>query len=95
MEDYALQEERGPAHDPNEDRELRDLLSKALKHLSTDQRVVIELVYGVGNSLAEVAAITQAPVGTVKARLFRARVKLRNALPALLGDVSEQREDMP
>jgi RNA polymerase sigma-70 factor (ECF subfamily) len=94
MENYALQEERDPAHDPNEDRELRDLLSKALAHLSTDQRVVVELVYGVGNSLAEVAAIMQTPVGTVKARLFHARVKLRNVLPALSGDAPEQRENM-
>src|SRR3546814_6566361 len=60
--------------DPNEDRELRDLLNRALQHLGADQRVIIELVYGVGHSLDEVAAILQCPVGTVKARLFHARV---------------------
>lgn len=91
-EDYALQEGRGPAHDPDDDRELRDWLGKALGHLSADQRVVVELVYGVGHSLDEVAAITQAPVGTVKARLFHARVRLRNVLPALAGESSAQRE---
>ncbi|HXD38697.1 MAG TPA: sigma-70 family RNA polymerase sigma factor [Rhodanobacter sp.] len=93
-DDGALREGRGPSHDPGEDRELRDWLGKALDHLTTDQRVVIELVYGVGNSLDEVAAITQVPVGTVKARLFHARVKLRNVLPALAGDSPEQRDNM-
>jgi RNA polymerase sigma-70 factor (ECF subfamily) len=94
VDDYALREGRGPSHDPDEDRELRDWLGKALEHLSADQRVVVELVYGVGNSLDEVAAIMQAPVGTVKARLFHARIKLRNVLPTLAGDPPVQQENM-
>jgi RNA polymerase sigma-70 factor (ECF subfamily) len=93
VDDYALREGHGPSHDPDEDRELRDWLGEGLKHLSADQRVVVELVYGVGNSLDEVAAIMQAPVGTVKARLFHARIKLRNVLPALAGDAPAQREN--
>ena len=92
IDDHAMREGRGPSHDPDEDRELRDWLGKALEHLSADQRVVVELVYGVGNSLEEVAAIMQAPVGTVKARLFHARIKLRNVLPALAGETPVQRE---
>ena len=64
-------------------------------HLSVDQRVVIELVYGVGHSLDEVAAIMQCPVGTVKARLFHARVKLRNVLPSLAGDAPIREESTP
>jgi RNA polymerase sigma-70 factor, ECF subfamily len=79
-------EDRAPSSDPDEDRELRDWLSKGLDRLSADQRVVVELVYGVGHSLDDVAAIMQCPVGTVKARLFHARVKLRNVLPALAGE---------
>lgn len=78
------------AADPSEDHELRDLLGKALGHLSADQRVVVELVYGVGHSLNEVAAIIQCPVGTVKARLFHARMKLLNVMPALSGDAKVQ-----
>jgi len=35
----------------------------------------------------------QAPVGTVKARLFHARIKLRNVLPTLAGDPPAQREN--
>ena len=54
-----------------------------MERLSHDQRVVVELVYGEGHTLDDVAAIMQCPVGTVKARLFHARVKLRNVLPAL------------
>jgi RNA polymerase sigma-70 factor (ECF subfamily) len=86
VDDDAIPEDRTPAHDPGEDRELRDWLGKGLDRLSADQRVVIELVYGVGHSLDDVAVIMQCPVGTVKARLFHARVKLRNVLPALAGD---------
>jgi RNA polymerase sigma-70 factor, ECF subfamily len=84
--DDDVPEERAPSSDPDEDRELRDWLSKGLDRLSADQRVVVELVYGVGHSLDDVAAIMQCPVGTVKARLFHARVKLRNVLPALAGE---------
>jgi RNA polymerase sigma-70 factor (ECF subfamily) len=71
---------------PDEHQELRDWLNKGLERLNPDQRVVIELVYGVGHSLEDVAAIMQCPVGTVKARLFHARVKLRNVLPDLAGE---------
>src|SRR3546814_9896109 len=60
-----------------------------------DQRVIIELVYGVGHSLDEVAAILQCPVGTVKARLFHARVKLRNVVPALGGGTGAQEVGKP
>lgn len=70
---------------PEHDHELRDWLGKALARLSADQRVVLELVYGGGHSLEEIAAILHCPLGTVKARLFHARVKLRNLLPDLAG----------
>ena len=94
VEDDAIPEDRTPAHDPGEDRELRDWLGKGLDRLSTDQRVVIELVYGVGHSLDDVAVIMQCPVGTVKARLFHARVKLRNVLPALAGESHTAKESV-
>lgn len=86
VEDDAIPEDRIPSIDPDEDRELRDWLAKGMDRLSADQRVVVELVYGVGHSLDDVATIMQCPVGTVKARLFHARVKLRNVLPSLAGD---------
>jgi RNA polymerase sigma-70 factor (ECF subfamily) len=37
----------------------------------------------------------QCPVGTVKARLFHARVKLRNVLPALAEGSSASKENVP
>jgi RNA polymerase sigma-70 factor (ECF subfamily) len=90
LADEALLPDLDGGSDPAEDRELRDLLGKALEHLTADQRVVVELVYGIGHSLNEVAAIVQCPVGTVKARLFHARVKLLNVMPALSGEAKEQ-----
>ncbi|CBA15972.1 sigma-70 family RNA polymerase sigma factor [Xanthomonas albilineans] len=88
IDDDANAEDHVTAADPDEDRELRDWLGKGLERLSTDQRLVVELVYGLGHKLEEVAAIMQCPVGTIKARLFHARVKLRNVLPGLAGDTS-------
>ncbi len=71
--------------DPNAEHELRDWLGKAMSRLPADQRLVLELAYGGGHSLEEIAAIVQCPVGTIKARMFHARVKLRNLLPDLAG----------
>jgi RNA polymerase sigma-70 factor, ECF subfamily len=69
--------------DPNAEHELRDWLGKAMHFLSAEQRVVVELAYGAGHSMEDIAAIMQCPLGTVKARLFHARVKLRNLMPGL------------
>jgi RNA polymerase sigma-70 factor (ECF subfamily) len=69
--------------DPNAEHELRDWLGKAMRRLPSEQRAVLELAYGGGHSLEEIATIMQCPLGTVKARMFHARVKLRNLLPDL------------
>lgn len=74
-----------PSVDPTRDTELRDWVSHGLKHLPLEQRVVIELAYHMGHSVEEIASITDAPIGTVKARMFHAREKLRQYLPALAG----------
>src|SRR3546814_13701709 len=47
--------------DPNEDRELRDLLNRALQQLGATQRVTIEPVYRVGTRPVEVAAPLHIP----------------------------------
>lgn len=75
-----------PGNDPGEDRELRDWVAKGLRLLPEDQRMTVELVYGQGHTLEETAAIMECPVGTAKARLFHARVRLRNLLPDLAGE---------
>lgn len=72
-----------PMHDPGADRELRDWLDKGLRRLPPEQRLVLELAYGGGHSVDEIAAIMQCPEGTVKARMFHARMKLRHLLPVL------------
>ncbi|GAA3738929.1 SigE family RNA polymerase sigma factor [Micromonospora maritima] len=52
----------------------------ALRRLPEEQRVAIALYYLVGMPVAEVARATEAPVGTVKARLSRGRAALAELL---------------
>jgi RNA polymerase sigma-70 factor, ECF subfamily len=58
-------------------------LAAAMRRLPPDQRVAVSLYFGEALSVAEIAAITGAPEGTVKSRLFAARKALRETL----GDV--------
>lgn len=69
--------------------ELADWVNKGLTRLSADQRLVLELAYVMGHSLEEIAEITDTPVSTVKARMFHARVKMRNVMPALAGGAED------
>jgi RNA polymerase sigma-70 factor (ECF subfamily) len=69
--------------DPDSQRETHDWLDKALRKLPDELRLTVELVYGQGHTVEEVAAIMDCPVGTTKSRLFHARVRLRNLLPGL------------
>jgi RNA polymerase sigma-70 factor, ECF subfamily len=80
LEDYPEQ-----TVDPTFDAELHDWLSHGLSRLPMEQRLTLELAYHMGHSLEEIAAITDCPVGTVKARMFHAREKLRQYLPTLSG----------
>lgn len=65
------------------DHELSDLLEKALDLLPVEQRLVMALAYVLGHSVGEIAHITGCPVTTVKARMHRARCKLRETLDML------------
>jgi RNA polymerase sigma-70 factor (ECF subfamily) len=69
-----------------EARDTQDWIARGLATLPAEQRLALELAYFMGHSCEEIAAITDAPVGTVKARMFHAREKLREALPALGGE---------
>jgi RNA polymerase sigma-70 factor, ECF subfamily len=80
LEDYPEQ-----TVDPTFDAELNDWLNHGLSRLPMEQRLTLELAYHMGHSLEEIAEITDCPVGTVKARMFHAREKLRQYLPALSG----------
>ena len=71
--------------DPFLETEVQDWLTHGLNRLPIEQRLTVELAYRMGYSMEEIAAITSSPVGTVKARMFHAREKLRQYLPALAG----------
>jgi len=71
--------------DPTFETEVQDWLKHGLSRLPAEQRLTLELAYHMGHSLEEIAAITECPVGTVKARMFHAREKLRQYLPTLSG----------
>jgi RNA polymerase sigma-70 factor, ECF subfamily len=75
--------------DPIFETEVQDWLQHGLAQLPVEQRLTLELAYHMGHSLEEIAAITDCPVGTVKARMFHAREKLRVYLPSLSGAASD------
>jgi RNA polymerase sigma-70 factor (ECF subfamily) len=70
--------------DPTQETEEHDWLTQGLDRLPQEQRLGLMLSYHWGHSLREVAAMTDSPLGTVKARLFHARAKLRAHLSELL-----------
>jgi RNA polymerase sigma-70 factor (ECF subfamily) len=84
----AFIERSEPAGEHSDDGDLRDLLEEAMRHLSPEQRAVVELTYFYGCSYEEIAVIAGCPVNTVKTRMFHARAKLRTLLPALAKDPS-------
>jgi RNA polymerase sigma-70 factor (ECF subfamily) len=71
--------------DPVGATEVEDWLTHGLNRLSLEQRLTLELTYRMGYSVEEIAAISSSPVGTVKARMCRARERLRKHLPVLAG----------
>jgi RNA polymerase sigma-70 factor (ECF subfamily) len=75
--------------DPTFETEVQDWLKHGMSRLPAEQRLTLELAYHMGHSLEEIAVITECPVGTVKARMFHAREKLRQSLPTLSGGDSE------
>ena len=77
--------------DPLPDAELQrsrihDALTRAMRHLSTEQRAVVDLTYFHGLGYRDIAEILGCPVDTVKTRMFHARRRLRQALAGTLAD---------
>lgn len=56
------------------------LLSKAVKHLPSYQREVLQMYHAEGKSYEQIAEATGLSIGTVKSRLNRARTMLRERL---------------
>lgn len=76
-----------PVHVPTDttsgavlDAELADAIRQAVGDLPVDQRDVVELVLWENLSYEAVAEVVDAPIGTVRSRLSRARSRIRNAL---------------
>jgi RNA polymerase sigma-70 factor (ECF subfamily) len=59
-----------------------DVLERAMRRLSADQRAVIVARYYLGLELAECAAVLDLPLGTVQSRLSRATSVMRAAVDA-------------
>ena len=75
--------------DPVLESEVQDWVMHGLNRLPDEQRLAMELACHMGHSLMEIAEITGAPIGTVKARMFHARQKLRQYLPILGGGICQ------
>ena len=60
--------------------EQEDWVRQGLDTLPAAQRLAMELVFFLGLSYEEVAAVTECPVNTVKTRMFHARRKLKEQL---------------
>jgi RNA polymerase sigma-70 factor (ECF subfamily) len=84
----SFDECREQSVDPVQETEIQDWVMHGLNHLPDEQRLPLELAFQMGHSVMEIAEITGAPIGTVKARMFHARQKLRQFLPTLGGVIS-------
>jgi len=60
--------------------ELQELIQRGLQMLSLEQRVVIILCDVQGLSYEEIALTTQTTIGTVRSRIARGRIRLRDYL---------------
>ena len=74
-------------HAALEQRELRDKVMAAIGRLAKAQRETTTLFYINGYSVEQVAAIQEAPVGTVKRRLHDARKRLKEEMMGMVEDV--------
>ncbi len=75
------------AGDPStivDDREMLQLLQYAVSRLSDDHRVMVVLRDIEGMTYDQISELLKIEVGTVKSRLSRARVNLRNILESLI-----------
>jgi RNA polymerase sigma-70 factor, ECF subfamily len=72
-----------PLVDPRRTDEVRQWLTAGLCRLPDKQRLSLVLTYHFGHSVEQAALMANCPVGTMKARMFRARGQLRLHLNAL------------
>lgn len=81
----------GPGPDERaRQQEEASLVVKALEKLDADQRDAIVLREYQGLSYEEIADVTGVAVGTVKSRIFRGKLELRQMLEPILGTKSDE-----
>ena len=67
-----------PSHATGPDEGLA--VAQAMVALPPDQRLAAQLFFVEGLTLADISEVQQVPIGTVKSRLFHARLRLKAAL---------------
>ena len=72
----------------------RDLLERAFRRLTLEQRAVVVFHHYLGLSISEVAARTGLPVGTAKSRLHHAARALRASIEADARSTADSQERM-
>lgn len=77
---YNESDERESPQAAAEKHELRTVLEKAIASLPDYQRVMVNLFHNEGRTYEEISQMKKIPVGTVKSRLNRARLALREIL---------------
>ena len=86
----AIPELARPDDDGSADRARRAELWEAVGRLPAALRTAVHLYYAEGYSTEEIAAMTDCPTATVRTRLRRARMKLKD----LLGGFDDEREQL-
>lgn len=81
--DSLLATDKATAKSPHveaEENERKTILARAIQSLPDYQRMMVTLFHSEGRTYEEIAEIMKIPVGTVKSRLNRARLALRERL---------------
>lgn len=76
----TMPDDRPGPHEIAADAEMRDMIGELIQHLSPPLRKTLLLYYVNGMTLSEVAGVLDIPVGTVKARISRAKSRLKRAV---------------
>ena len=75
--DEAIREENDQVFDGNSN---VDIVRRAVRKLSREQRTLLSMFYEDGLEISEIASILQIPTGTVKSRMYSVRQELKPLL---------------